>query len=337
MKKKKKKAKKTVPDKYAKPEKNAAYEIERPLYKEGPNWNYKEYRDLMLSQEKAEKLPDLHFFNGEEAKARKDMIVMSSYPRSGNTLLRATLEKIMGIATGSDCNIGLKLNAELMTLGLAGEGLADRRVWVVKTHYPERYGAAKFGAERCIMLVRSPLDCMTSLFHMVASGTHDCSISDEDFVKFKKQWDEWIDMEITVWKDFHKFWLNAAIPVHIIRYEDICERPIEALGDLMKFVMCVPTIEGTKIESYIKLASLEKRPEVYKPRSGKVNGNMRFFDEEKLTTISLGAGKEMKNLGYYHLVSDYPKAEGIPEFINKFNQKTLDRCVAEHGKRRIDD
>jgi hypothetical protein len=45
MKKKKKKAKKTVPDKYAKPEHNAAYDIERPLYKEGPNWNYKEYRD----------------------------------------------------------------------------------------------------------------------------------------------------------------------------------------------------------------------------------------------------------------------------------------------------
>jgi len=129
-------------------------------------------------------LPEQHFFNGDEAKDRKDMVVMTSYPRSGNTLLRATLEKIMGLVTGSDCDISKKLNVELMTLGLAGEGLADRRVWVVKTHYPERYGKARFGAERAIMLVRSPLDCMTSLFHMVASGTHDCSISDEDFVKF---------------------------------------------------------------------------------------------------------------------------------------------------------
>jgi len=85
-------------------------------------------------------------------------------------------------------------------------------------------------------------------------------------------------MEITIWKEFHKFWMETKIPTHIIRYEDICERPIEALSDLMKFILKVPSIEGTRIESYIKLASNEGRPEVYKPRSGKVGANMRFFD-----------------------------------------------------------
>ena len=30
---------------------------------------------------------------------------MVSFPRSGNTLLRAYLEKIMGLTTGSDCDI----------------------------------------------------------------------------------------------------------------------------------------------------------------------------------------------------------------------------------------
>ena len=184
------------------------------------------------------------------------MIVMTSYPRSGNTLLRATLEKIMGIATGSDCDITKKLNQELMTLGLAGEGLADPRVWVVKTHYPERFGKARFGAQRAILLCRSPLDCMTSLFHMVASGTHDCSISDEDFVKFADLWHQWVETETSVWKDFHKFWIEAKIPTHMIRYEDILERPLEALSDLMKFILCVPSLEGTQIEEYIKLATL---------------------------------------------------------------------------------
>lgn len=98
---------------------------------------------------------------------------MTSYPRSGNTLLRATLERVMGLVTGSDCDISKRLNVELMDLGLAGEGLADRKVWIVKTHFPERYGKAKFGAERAILLVRSPLDCITSLFHMTGSGSHD--------------------------------------------------------------------------------------------------------------------------------------------------------------------
>ena len=71
---------------------------------------------------------------------------MVSFPRSGNTLLRAYLEKIMGLASGSDCDITKKLNKELLFNGLAGEGLVDKRVWVVKTHYPERVGATKFYA-----------------------------------------------------------------------------------------------------------------------------------------------------------------------------------------------
>jgi hypothetical protein len=106
---------------------------------------------------------------------------MASYPRSGNTLLRAYLEKIMGLTSGSDCDILKKLNKDLMLMGLAGEGLVDKRVWIVKTHYPERYGKTKFYAERVILLVRNPLDCMTSLFNMVCTGSHNRSIHDDDY------------------------------------------------------------------------------------------------------------------------------------------------------------
>lgn len=98
--------------------------------------------------------------------------------------MRATLEKITGLVTGSDGNIKLKLILELMNRGLPGEGIVDEKVWIVKTHYPERYSTARFGAQRVILAVRSPLDCIASLFHMIGSGTHDCSISEEDFTKF---------------------------------------------------------------------------------------------------------------------------------------------------------
>ena len=66
----------------------------------------------------------------------------------------------MGLVTGSDCDITKKLNCALMDLGLAGEGLVDKRVWVVKTHYPERYGKTKFGSERAILLIRKLLELM---------------------------------------------------------------------------------------------------------------------------------------------------------------------------------
>ena len=48
--------------------------------------------------------------------------------------------------------------------------------------------------------------------------------------------------------------MKAKIPVHIIRYEDIVQKPEPTMADLMKFILNVETLEGTKIEKYIKLA-----------------------------------------------------------------------------------
>jgi len=76
-----------------------------------------------------------------------------------------------------------------MDEGLVGEGLTDRRVWVIKTHFPERAGKHNFDAQRALFLVRSPLDCITSLFHMNLTGSHDLSITDADFRTFAGAWD----------------------------------------------------------------------------------------------------------------------------------------------------
>lgn len=138
--------------------------------------------------------------------------------------MRSTLEKVTGIVTGSDCNIQLKLNLELMERGLAGEGLVDERVWIIKTHYPERYMSSRYLANRVIMAVRSPLDAITSLFHMIGSGTHDCSIADEDFEKNAQMWNAWIIQEAQIWKEFHDYWMEQKTPIHIIRYEDLRDR-----------------------------------------------------------------------------------------------------------------
>ena len=80
-----------------------------------------------------------------------------------------------------------------------------------------------------------------------------------------------------MWKDFHDFWLKAKIPVHVIRYEDIVLDPRATLTDLVKFILNVRTLEGTRVEKYIELACRETAPEVYKPRKGKVNANMAKF------------------------------------------------------------
>ncbi len=69
-----------------------------------------------------------------------EKVLLASYPRSGNTLIRSYLERITGIITGSDHNTDLKLNKELFELGMTGEGHIDSSVWIVKSHYPERLG-----------------------------------------------------------------------------------------------------------------------------------------------------------------------------------------------------
>lgn len=128
-----------------------------------------------------------------EEKERQDLVMLASYPRSGNTLLRAYIEKITGLATGSESSLGGSLNKQLMDLGFEGEGLFDKRINVVKTHYPERFGEHRFLAQKCILEVRNPLDCIASLFNMMVTSTHTHSVSEDDFVKYAYEWCEFIE------------------------------------------------------------------------------------------------------------------------------------------------
>jgi len=169
--------------------------VDRPVL---PAVSFDDLKTTLLTKIKPEqakslKKPTPKFLNLHENEAYdQDTTIMVSFPRSGNTLLRAYLEKIMGLTSGSDCDITKKLNKDLMLMGLAGEGLVDKRVMIVKTHYPERYGKTKFYGERAILLVRNPIDSITSLFNMVCTGSHNRSIHDDDYSKFQQLWSEFI-------------------------------------------------------------------------------------------------------------------------------------------------
>ena len=72
------------------------------------------------------------------SKGLSDAISYTSYPRSGNTMLRKYLENITGIATGSDQIMKFTLNVSLQYQGFKGEGVVQDRTWINKTHYPWR-------------------------------------------------------------------------------------------------------------------------------------------------------------------------------------------------------
>lgn len=102
---------------------------------------------------------------------KKEAVALVSYPRSGNSFLRRVLENWSGTVTGTDSRPNRTLSASLLRCGFRGEGVTDDSVWLVKTHFPERQGYAKFVAHRAVLIVRNPFDTIESYFHMV-SRTH---------------------------------------------------------------------------------------------------------------------------------------------------------------------
>jgi hypothetical protein len=67
-------------------------------------------------------------------------------------------------------------------MGFIGEGTIDKRCWIVKTHYPDSPGVYRYFTEKCILVVRNPLDSIPSLFNLICTKSHDKSISHEDFI-----------------------------------------------------------------------------------------------------------------------------------------------------------
>ena len=229
-----------------------------------------------------------------------EKVILTSYPRSGNTLLRKYLEDITGVITGSDCDLRRKLNSDLVEMGMRGEGKTDYKVWAIKSHYPERFGATLFKANKCILLVRNPLDSIISLYNMIATGSHNYSMTDEDFEKYNTYFDMFVSQEIAVWRDFHSYWMDPdpIIPTHVIRFEDLIGNPKDTLMDLFRFLLNEKKIEGTLIETLIdKHTQKSAKKEVYKPRLGKVNGNIKKYTKDQITQVKVLAGQMLKRMG----------------------------------------
>ena len=55
---------------------------------------------------------------------------------------------------------------------MVGEGKEDDTVWIVKSHFPSMIKPNPLTIHKCILVVRSPMDCVWSWFNMTATKTH---------------------------------------------------------------------------------------------------------------------------------------------------------------------
>jgi len=89
---------------------------------------------------------------------------------------------------------------------------------------------------------------------MVATASHTNSIKDEDITNHPDCWSEYIEQEISVWKDFHEYWLKQDIPILIVRFEDLVKEAYETMKVVMAFLIDEEDISYTYLDSLVSLA-----------------------------------------------------------------------------------
>jgi hypothetical protein len=168
--------------------------------------------------------------------------LLVSYPRSGNTLLRSVLERLTGIVTGSDNRPDRKLSRDLaIHHNLVGEGVvSSQHCQVVKTHYPERSGS-QIKASRAILLVRNPYDAIDSYWNLNLTNTHTETVTDDIYKQFHDTFEDLAMNEMHVWMKFHEYWLNASIPILVVRFEDLIGNMEHELTRIADFLSLDPS------------------------------------------------------------------------------------------------
>ncbi len=240
-------------------------------------------------------------------------VLLTSYPRSGNTLLRTLLTRVTRVQTGSDTLPSRPLSHALaLAHSLPGEGIIDPRVKVIKTHYPERAGYAPFSAKRVVLLVRNPWDAIDSYWNMCLTNTHTESVTAEVYSRYATMYSQFVVNEADVWARFIDWWVKRAqksgTPLMVVRFEDLTRDTASTMSRIMHFVNSgvvsvdeesrIRELEEGRIETYGS----------YRPRSGGIGKSLskdRFTDNVIDEVCKV---KYLDQLGY-NPRSDFPHGD----------------------------
>ena len=189
----------------------------------------------------------------DQAETMGQQVCFQSFPRTGNSFLRRVIELVTGVYTGSDMNQDLTL--QVIFGNLAGEETVshDNLCWVTKTHWPieSPLGGTKFSAQKCISIVRNPIDIFPSLSYLMNVMSHShttvvppCEVDPIWWNAFVVNMAKCVNDCVA---EMNKQ-LVPAIPTYYVRYEDLCLDPKPVLTELFCFLLEVPSIEGTVVE-----------------------------------------------------------------------------------------
>jgi len=223
------------------------------------------------------------FLDGEENQSQK--VAFCSFPRSGNTFMRKYLELLTGIQTGSDNT--LHVNVCLQMQGLKGEHIVDDTVWIVKSHSPWIMPESPlFTANKVVVVVRNPLDCIPSFLSLCSMGNHSQKPPFNYEEKYPNFWAWWVRFcggHINQW--FKHLMTESKFrdaPMLFVRFEDLLMNP--ELRSMMSFLLGERDLAGTNAERRIKeviaLGKKATRTYTLKENTTRLNGNFHRYTQD---------------------------------------------------------
>lgn len=154
---------------------------------ETPTINLAWLKELLLSKELSRNSElewvsnkSLKYLDGADLQG--ESVCLQSFPRSGNSFLRRVIELITGVYTGSDLNNNL--TSQRMFSNCLGEETVpedNNLVWIAKTHWPMEapMGAKRWTTNKCISLVRNPIDIIPSLLYLLNTQNHSSTTNEK--------------------------------------------------------------------------------------------------------------------------------------------------------------
>ena len=139
------------------------------------------------------------------------------------------------------------------------------------------------------MCTRYQLDADPSFFYLTYTQCHSAnfkhSLLSENILP---HWKDFNQKATHSYRKWFQYWIDIAEntnkPVYFFRFEDILANQEEELRKLFKFILGMPSLDGTVISTRIDevMAMGSKRNQSYTPRQGGTNRNLKNFLPEQL-------------------------------------------------------
>ena len=133
----------------------------------------------------------------------------------------------------------------------------DDTVWIAKSHSPLIMPMAPvFSANKCIVIVRNPLDSMVSFLHMASLYNHSQKLPFDFETSYPSDWDWYVRYSCGAITKYYKQLMHDSkhrkVPMIFIRFEDLVRDPEPELYKIMRFLLGQYDLTDTNAERRIK-------------------------------------------------------------------------------------